>query len=282
MAPAVHCIAADWIARDAVEEGNLAMERMLVVVFDSETKAFEATRALQALDEAGFIAVYADGVITRGRDGAITESKTRRGFPQGTMGATAVGSLIGAIGGPVGVAVGAAGGLIVGGLADHTRHRIARDFVDDVKAALRPGRSAMVAEIDEEATLNVDERMEALGGFVFRRAMGDVADDEYDHEIASLRADVAQTKAEHAASHAERRSRLQARLDSLNEKLHGLLDRARARRDEIQRHAAAKVEHLQTQAHAAAEDVKARRADRLASVTRRYDRWFDKQPGHAD
>ena len=134
------------------------MERMLVVVFDSETKAFEATRALQALDEAGFIAVYADGVITRSLDGAIIETKTRRAFPQGTMGATAVGSLIGAFGGPVSLAVGAAGGLVVGGLADHARHRIARDFVEDVKAALQPGRSAMVAEIDEESTLNVEDR----------------------------------------------------------------------------------------------------------------------------
>src|SRR5262249_23296389 len=155
----------------------------------------------------------------------------------------------------------------VGGLADYTRHRIASDFVEDVKAALRPGSSAMVAEIDEEATHNVDTRMEALGGFVFRRALGDVADDEYDHELAALRADIAQTKAEHASSRAERKNRLQTRLDSLNEKLHPLLDRAKARRDEIQRHAAAKVDLLKAQSRDAAEDIKARRADRLDAVT---------------
>src|SRR5262249_61753027 len=136
----------------------------------------------------------------------------------------------GALGGPIGAAVGAAGGLVVGGLADYTRHRIASDFVEDVKAALRPGSSAMVAEIDEEATHNVDTRMEALGGFVFRRALGDVADDEYDHEIATLRADIAQTKAEHAESGQERRSRLQVRLESLNATVHGLLGHAAARR----------------------------------------------------
>src|SRR5262249_22141034 len=62
-------------ARRALEEGNQAMERMLVVVFDSETMAHEATRVLQALDEAGFIAVYADGVIIKGRDGTIRETK---------------------------------------------------------------------------------------------------------------------------------------------------------------------------------------------------------------
>jgi uncharacterized membrane protein len=33
------------------------MERMLVVVFDSEDKAYEASRALQRLDEDGVIAV---------------------------------------------------------------------------------------------------------------------------------------------------------------------------------------------------------------------------------
>jgi len=258
------------------------MERMLAVVFESETKAHEAIRVLQALDEAGFIAVYADGVITKGRDGVIKETRARSGLPQGTMGATAVGSLIGALGGPVSLAVGAAGGLIVGGLADHARHRIAHDFVEDVEHALLPGRSALVAEIDEESTLNVDTRMETLGGFVFRRALGDVADDEYDHEIATLRADIAQTKAEHAVSRAERRSRLQARLDSLNEKLHRLLDRAQASRDEIQRHAAAKVEHLKAQANGAAEDIKARRADRLAAVTKRYNTWLGDPPRRAE
>src|SRR4029077_3136550 len=120
--------------------------------------------------------------------------------------------------------VGAAGGFVLGAIADYTRNRIERDFIADVKSALLPGRSAMVAEIDEESTARVDERMEALGGFVFRRALADVADDEYDGEIAALRADIAQTRAEHAESRADRKSRLQDRLDALDARLHHVLE----------------------------------------------------------
>ena len=251
------------------------MERMIVAVFDTEAKAHQAVRALEALDDLGVIAVYEDGVITKDDNGTLTVVQAKRPLPQGTMGATAVGSLIGAFGGPVSLAVGAAGGFVLGAIADYARNRIERDFIADVKSALLPGRSAMVAEIDEESTARVDERMEALGGFVFRRALADVADDEYDGEIAAVRADIAQTRAEHAASRADRKERLQDRLDALDAKLHQVLDKAAARHDAIRQQAAAKVEHLKAQAAAAADDIKARRADRLASVTRRYNHWLD-------
>ncbi len=70
------------------------MERMLVVVFDDEAKAYEGSRALQGLGE-GIIAVHASRVVTKDPDGTTTVIKTHDALPEGTMGATAVGSLIG-------------------------------------------------------------------------------------------------------------------------------------------------------------------------------------------
>ena len=61
---------------------------------------------------------------------------------------------------------------------------------------------------------------------MFRRALSEVTDNEFEHEIAAIQADLAQTRAEHAASHAERKKRLQARIDSLSQKLHHLFERA--------------------------------------------------------
>ncbi len=89
------------------------MERMLVVVFDSEAKAYEGSRALQGLGEDSIIAVHASWVVTTDSDGTTTPIKTHEALPEGTMGGTAVGSLIGMFGGPVGLAVGAASGFVI-------------------------------------------------------------------------------------------------------------------------------------------------------------------------
>jgi uncharacterized membrane protein len=163
------------------------MERMLVVVFDSENKAYEASRALRRLEDESVIAVYADGVITKDRYGATTLVKTHRVAPQGKMGGTAVGSLLGLLGGPVGLALGATSGFVLGATTDFARARVARDFVTDVAHALVPGEAALVAEIDEESTGPVDARLATLGGVVFRRALSDVSDLESEKEIAAVR-----------------------------------------------------------------------------------------------
>ena len=196
------------------------MERMLVVIFDSEEQAYEASRALDSLNELSVIGLYADALVTKQPDGAIKVTECNHGDPQGTMGATAVGTMIGMLGGPVGLAVGAATGLVVGATADFARTRIDKDFVEEVATELGPGKTAVVAEINEGDTDSVDERMMALGGFVFRRALSDVADTEYEREVAAIKADLARMRAEHAASRGARRAKLQASIDSLKGKLH--------------------------------------------------------------
>ena len=41
------------------------MERMLVVVFDNESKAYEGSRALKQLDTEGSITIHAESVIKK-------------------------------------------------------------------------------------------------------------------------------------------------------------------------------------------------------------------------
>lgn len=48
------------------------MEKMLVVVFENEKKAFEGTRALADLDLEGNIAVHAEAVIQKNQDGTVS------------------------------------------------------------------------------------------------------------------------------------------------------------------------------------------------------------------
>ena len=48
------------------------MEKMLVIVFDTEKKAYEGLRALNQLDSEGSITIHAEAVIDKNNDGAVT------------------------------------------------------------------------------------------------------------------------------------------------------------------------------------------------------------------
>jgi uncharacterized membrane protein len=227
------------------------MDRMLVVVFDNENKAYEGKRALLQLDDEGSISLYAYAVLAKHADGTASVKQGDDSGPIGSMVGTSLGSLIGLLGGPAGLAIGAAAGLAAGGAADLNNARIGEDFIDDVTKLLLSNRVAVVAEIEEDWTTPVDTRMEAIGGTVFRRALSDVRDTVDDEEIAGMKADLAQMKAEHAKAHADRKAKLQEKINQLDSKIQTQLQKAKDRRAAAKRQAQAKVQVLETRAAAA-------------------------------
>ena len=255
------------------------MDRMLVVVFDNEKTAYDGSRALQQLDADGSIAVYASAVLAKNADGTTEVKHGDEASPWGTLAGTAVGSLIGILGGPVGVAFGAVSGALVGAIPDLDNARVGSDFVDDVGKTLAPGKVALVAEIDEDWTTPVDTRMEALGGNIFRRSVADVVDTQDERDIASIKADMAQTKAEHAEARAERKAKLQSRINALSAKLQEKLEKSKARREAIQREGDTKVNALKMKASQAKQEIKAKQEQRMASVKKQYNDWLNRLPG---
>ena len=227
------------------------MDRMLVVVFDNETKAYEGKKALLQLDGEGSISVYAYAVLAKHADGTATVKQGDDSGPIGTLLGTSFGSLIGLLGGPVGLAIGATAGLAVGGAADLNNARIGEDFIDDVSKMLVPNRVAVVAEIEEDWTTPVDTRMEAIGGSVFRRALSDVKQTIHEENVAAMKADLAQLKAEHAQSRADRKGKLMAKINELDSKIQARLQKAKERREAGEREAQAKAEALRAKAAAA-------------------------------
>ncbi len=144
------------------------MEKMLAVVFDSESKAYQGSRALAQLDAEGSIAIHAESVIKKNGDGTVTVKQVDGDFPVRTVGATAIGSLIGLLGGPVGVGLGAAAGALAGSLGDLHVAGVDAEFLDQVTASLAPDKCAVLADISEEWVTPIDTKMELLGGTVFR------------------------------------------------------------------------------------------------------------------
>jgi len=226
------------------------MDRMLVVVFDTEPKAYEGKKALMQLDGEGSIVVYAYAVVGRNADGTTMVRQSDDPGPLGTLVGTAVGALVGLLGGPAGAAIGAAAGLVGGGTVDLNNARIGEDFVDDVKQQLVPGKFAVVAEIQEDWTTPVDTRMEAIGGKVFRRALSEAKHTVNEEDVAAMKADMAQMKAEQAKAQADRKAKLQEKMNQLDSKIQAQLEKSKQRRQASEAQAKAKVEVLKAKAAA--------------------------------
>ena len=233
------------------------MERMLVVVFDDDAKAYEASRALVQLDVDGSITIHGESVIKKSGAGAVTVEQSQSDVPIRTFRGTALGSLIGLLGGPVGAGIGAAAGLLAGTMGDLTVAGVDADYLDEVSAALTPGKCAVVADISEEWITPVDTRMEALGGVVYRTTRKIVAHDQWERDVASLHKEIDQLKTEHAQVRADRKAKIKAKIDQLNAKLQAKLDDAKQRSEQIKNETEAKVHSLEKKAEKAQGQVKA-------------------------
>ena len=233
------------------------MEKMLVVVVDSEKKAYEASRALAQLDAEGSVAIYALAVVGKNADGKISVKETEGEFPIRLAGGTAIGALIGLLGGPAGFAIGAAAGSFAGGISDLYVADVDAEFLDDVSARLTPGKFAVVADLSEDWVTPVDVQMEKYGGTVLRSSKETVEADQKARRVAQLKAEIDQLKAEQARADAERKAKLQARIDKVNAELKAQQDRIKQRAEELKKETDAKVNALQKKASAAHADAKA-------------------------
>jgi uncharacterized membrane protein len=232
------------------------MDRMLVVVFDSESKAYDGKSALQQLAKEGSIGLYAYAVLTKNADGTSSVKQGDDAGPLGTLLGTSFGTLIGALAGPAGAAVGAAAGMSFGAGVDLAKVGVGSDFLDDVSKALGPNKVAVVAEVEEEWTTPVDTRMEQIGGTVYRRAVADVADKVDEENVNAMKADYAQFKAENAQADADRKAKLTDKMNQLDTRIQAHLQKIKDRRE---------VDKVKAQVKAGVQKVKADVASAKAS-----------------
>jgi uncharacterized membrane protein len=257
------------------------MDKMLVVVFPAEGAAYEGSKALSALDQEGSIVLYATAVIAKDAAGHVAVKQQSDQGPLGTTVGLLTGTLVGLIGGPVGAAAGAYVGTVGGGMFDLTRAGVATDFVDEVAGSLKPGKVAVVAEINEEWVTPVDTRMEALGGEVLRRARTEVVDAQIASEQDAMKEEIAELKAEAAKAAGEAKSRLQTRIDSANARLKGLQSRAKASRDADEEQMEAKLQVLKDRTARAKGEAKAGFQQRTEKLRKAWERTKEKWGSHA-
>ncbi|HEV2576751.1 MAG TPA: DUF1269 domain-containing protein [Acidobacteriaceae bacterium] len=217
------------------------MDRMLVVVFNDEAKAYQGKTALMQLQDQGNVNVYGYAVVAENADRSATIKQSDNSGPLGSLFGMSFGALAGALFGPVGMLLGAAGGLGGGAAVDFTNLGVGQDFLDDIAKTLTPGKVALVAEVDEEWTAPVDSSMEVLGGVVLRRALSDVQKQVREENIAAMKADVAQYRAEMAQAHADRKAKLQEKIGQLESRIQAQVQKLQERSVISQKKAQAKA-----------------------------------------
>jgi uncharacterized membrane protein len=242
------------------------MDKVLVVVFDNESRAYEGSRALQALQDEGSINLYAKAVIARDAGGKVEVKQAGDMGPVGTAVGLLTGSLIGLIAGPVGLALGASAGMFGGLVYDLANVGVGEDFLDEVGRFLQPGKAAVVAEIWEDWVLPVDTRMEAMGGVVFRRMRGEILDSQIERDATVLTAELAALEAEGRQASGEAKVRLQAKIDAARSKLQAKQNAIQARIEASKEESEAKIKSLREQAAKARGERKARLEGRMAEL----------------
>lgn len=252
------------------------MSKMLVVVFDSESQAFEASRALTSLHREGSITAYAGAIVARDADGKVTVKDEVDEGPIGTALGMMTGALVGLLAGPEGVVLGAAMGSMMGATADLINLGVGVDFADEVSAELEPGKVAVVAEITENWTAPVDTRMEDLGGVVIRRNRVDVEDEQIQREAEANRAEWEALKAEYKAASEENKAKLKDKLEASKNKLAAVGDRAKVKMALLKSESEAKAEAIEKQLAKSKEENKEKLEQRKVDLKADYAKRSDK------
>lgn len=257
------------------------MEKLLVAVFDAESAAFDGVKALEDLSATGEITLYADAVIAKDSSGTVEMKREPKGG-SATIFGSVVGGLIGLLGGPVGAVAGVAAGAYGGVLVDLTRYDFSAEFVSEVAESLIPGRSAVLADIDETWMAPVDTRLGQLGGVVFRRPTSEVVEDQLSREAAELSAELDALDAELAQADAETRAALEGQMKRTKERAEALRQRVQDNLDRAKRETDAKIQTLREQAqHADAErkaNIERRMADAEADLESRRQKLEQARP----
>ena len=129
----------------------------------------------------------------------------------------------------------------------HGLERISDDFLEEVSAYLLPGKAAVITELEEEWQAPIDTRMEALGGHVFRRNWIAVEDAYYEKANRRGPRGVGRAGGGIEETSAERKARLEARIQDTRHKLQDKQNQLKARIESVRREGEAKIGSLQQQ-----------------------------------
>ncbi len=160
------------------------MRDFVAVVFDTAGKAYDGLHELWNLDREGDVTVHGTAVVHCDSLGHLVVDTDQTDPPLATAIGAGIGALLGALAGPAGAAIGAGGGAAIGAgmgataglIADADRADVESEAGLETGFVVKPGQHAVIADVSEDWTTPINERMKRLGGTVYRRSRDAIRD----------------------------------------------------------------------------------------------------------
>jgi len=195
------------------------VDSVVVVGFKENDQAYKGLSALKSLSDQQQLTARSAAVVERDQAGTL-QIKDSFDAESGvaTAGGGLVGMLLGVIGGPYGMLLGLTGGALAGGSFE-LRHADEQDEVlTQLNAAINPGHTVLVAQVNEPTVAVLDKAMGDLGGVVIRKSEADVLTELEAAEDAAHAAQAAARKAVRDKKMAEMKEKREDRIAALKAK----------------------------------------------------------------
>jgi uncharacterized membrane protein len=198
------------------------VDSVVVVGFTDNSKAYEALTVLKSLSDQQKLTARSAAVVERDQNGTLQIKDSLDGDTGiATAGGGFVGMLLGVIGGPVGMLLGFTGGALAGGSFELRRADDQDEVLSQLNAAINPGHTVLVAQVNEPAVEVLDKAMDDLGGTVLRRSEADVLTELEAAEDAAHAAQAAARKAVRERKMTEVKEKREDRIAALKAKFSG-------------------------------------------------------------
>ena len=195
------------------------VDNVVVVGFNENSKAYESLSVLKSLSDQKQLTARSAAIVERDQTGTLQikdSLDTETGVA--TAGGGFVGMLLGVIGGPVGMLLGLTGGALAGGSFELRRADDQDEVLTQLNAAINPGHTVLVAQVNEPTEAVLDKAMADLDGIVLRRSEADVLAELEAAEEAAQAAQAAARKAVREQKKAEMKGKREDRIAALKAK----------------------------------------------------------------
>ena len=247
------------------------MKKILVAIFDSESTAHQGLTALKDLHRNGDITLYATAVVAKDMQNKASLKQVSDDNLSNTAAGLLAGSIVGILGGPIGVLAGSSVGALTGSLFDLRDMGMSSDFIQEICDALIPGKTAVIADIDETWTTPVDVQLEKLDAIIFRQLESKVEDDVLERERKAQEDEIASLKQEIKSAAADHKAALEKELDRSKQKLAMIEERAKVRYEHLKKKADHKVAAVESQMQTAAEHQKSKLKSMADKIKQEYE-----------
>jgi uncharacterized membrane protein len=195
------------------------VDSVVVVGFNEDDKAYEGFSVLKSLSGQQQLTARSAAIVERDQNGTLQiKDSFDAEAGMATAGGGLVGMLLGVIAGPYGMLLGLTGGALAGGSFELNRGDDQDEVLTQLNAAINPGHTVLVAQVNEPTVEVLDKAMGDLGGVVIRKSEADVLTELEAADDAANAAQAAARKAVREKKMAEMKEKREDRIAALKAK----------------------------------------------------------------